>query len=48
VKPVNQIFKGYVIRTMGKGLLGRRNGDVAEVAVPVGTIKLEILEIFGD
>lgn len=30
---------------IGKGLLGREVGDVVEVDVPAGTVKLEILEI---
>ncbi|MCC6599505.1 MAG: transcription elongation factor GreA [Crocinitomicaceae bacterium] len=30
---------------IGKGLLGKKVGDVAEVQVPAGKIKLEILEI---
>lgn len=30
---------------IGKGLLGRKVGDVAEVQVPAGKIKLEVLEI---
>ena len=30
---------------IGKGLLGKKVGDVAEVVVPAGTIKFEILEI---
>jgi transcription elongation factor GreA len=30
---------------IGKGLLGKKVGDVAEVQVPAGTIKFEILEI---
>jgi len=30
---------------IGKGLLGRRAGDIAEIHVPNGTMKLEILEI---
>ena len=30
---------------IGKALLGKRVGDVAEVRVPAGKIKLEVLEI---
>lgn len=30
---------------IGKGLLGRSAGDIAEIQVPNGTMKLEILEI---
>ena len=30
---------------IGKGLLGKSVGDVAEVEVPVGKVKFEILEI---
>lgn len=30
---------------IGKGLLGKKVGDVAEVQVPAGAIKLEVLEI---
>jgi transcription elongation factor GreA len=30
---------------IGKALLGKEVGDTADVVVPVGTIKLEILEI---
>ena len=30
---------------IGKGLLGKSVGDVAEIEVPAGTIQLEILEI---
>lgn len=30
---------------IGKGLLGKKVGDVAEIAVPNGTLKLEILAI---
>jgi transcription elongation factor GreA len=31
---------------IGKGLLGKSVGDVAEIQVPNGVIKFEILEIF--
>ncbi|MFD2517108.1 transcription elongation factor GreA [Salinimicrobium flavum] len=30
---------------IGKGLLGKKEGDIAEVEVPNGTLKFEILEI---
>ncbi len=30
---------------IGKGLLGKKVGEVAEIAVPSGTLKLEIIEI---
>ena len=30
---------------IGKGLLGRKNGDIAEIAIPNGNVKFEILEI---
>ncbi|MFD0798982.1 transcription elongation factor GreA [Maribacter chungangensis] len=30
---------------IGKGLLGKKVGEVAEIAVPNGTLKLEVLEI---
>ena len=30
---------------IGKGLLGKKVGDIAEVQVPAGTIQLEILDI---
>jgi transcription elongation factor GreA len=30
---------------IGKGLLGKVVGDVAEIIVPAGTLKFEILEI---
>lgn len=30
---------------IGKGLLGKKQGDVADVQVPAGSIKFEILEI---
>jgi transcription elongation factor GreA len=33
---------------IGKGLLGKKVGDVAEVEVPSGTMKFEILEITRD
>ena len=32
--------------TIGKGLLGKSVGDIAEIQVPNGVIKFEILEIF--
>jgi transcription elongation factor GreA len=31
---------------IGKGLLGKSVGDIAEIQVPNGVIKFEILEIF--
>ncbi len=34
-----------VTSPIGKGLLGRKVGDVAEIKVPSGTLKFEILEI---
>jgi transcription elongation factor GreA len=33
---------------IGKGLLGKEVGDTAEIEVPNGTVKLEILEISRD
>lgn len=33
---------------IGKGLLGKKQGDIAEVEVPSGMIKFEILEITRD
>ncbi len=30
---------------IGKGLLGKKKGDIAEVEVPAGTLRLEILSI---
>ncbi|MAP80219.1 MAG: transcription elongation factor GreA [Aequorivita sp.] len=33
---------------IGKGLLGKREGEVAEIQVPNGTLKFEILEITRD
>lgn len=34
---------------IGQGLLGKKKGDVAEIAVPMGKIRFEILEIsFSD
>ena len=33
------------VSPIGKTLLGKRVGDVAEVSVPAGTIKLEVVEI---
>ncbi len=30
---------------IGKGLLGKKVGEIAEIAVPNGTLKLEIIEI---
>jgi transcription elongation factor GreA len=37
-----------VTSPIGKGLLGKSVGDVAEVKVPNGTLKFEILEITRD
>lgn len=34
-----------VTSPIGKGLLGKEVGEIAEIAVPNGTLKLEILEI---
>jgi transcription elongation factor GreA len=34
-----------VTSPIGKGLLGKKVGDVAEITVPSGTLKFEILEI---
>ena len=33
---------------IGQGLLGKKVGEVAEIAVPRGTLKLKVLEISGD
>ncbi|WP_310991426.1 transcription elongation factor GreA [Aequorivita marina] len=33
---------------IGKGLLGKKQGEVAEIQVPNGTLKFEILEISRD
>ena len=30
---------------IGKGLLGKKTGDVAEISIPSGNVKFEILEI---
>lgn len=37
-----------VTSPIGKGLLGKKVGEIAEVQVPNGTIKFEILEISRD
>ena len=37
-----------VTSPIGKGLLGKSVGDIAEITVPNGTIKFEILEISRD
>ncbi|MBT8179314.1 MAG: transcription elongation factor GreA [Eudoraea sp.] len=37
-----------VTSPIGHGLLGKEVGDVAEISVPNGTLKLEILEITRD
>lgn len=34
-----------VTSPIGKGLLGKKTGEVAEIAVPSGTLKLEIISI---
>jgi len=34
-----------VVSPIGKGILGKKVGDIAEVTVPNGILKLEILEI---
>ncbi|MFB0902921.1 MAG: transcription elongation factor GreA [Nonlabens sp.] len=41
------VIKGHISveSPIGKALLGKEVGDVAEAVVPVGTIKLEIMEI---
>lgn len=46
----SDITKGLISvdSPIGKALLGKEVGDVAEVVVPVGTIKLELLEITRD
>ncbi len=33
---------------IGKGLLGKKVGDIAEISVPNGALKFEILEIWRD
>ena len=38
-------LKISVKSAIGSGLLGKKVGDVAEITVPAGTMKLEILEI---
>ena len=30
---------------IGKGLLGKKVGEIAEITIPNGTLKLEVLEI---
>ncbi len=37
-----------VTSPIGKGLLGKHVGDIAEITVPNGTLKFEILEISRD
>jgi transcription elongation factor GreA len=37
-----------VTSPIGKGLLGKSVGDVAEITVPSGVLKFEILEISRD
>ncbi len=46
----SDITKGLISvdSPIGKALLGKEVGDVAEAVVPVGTIKLEIMEISRD
>lgn len=38
-------MKISVASPIGKGLLGKKVGDVAEIKVPAGVLKLEVLEI---
>ncbi|MUP45352.1 transcription elongation factor GreA [Gramella sp. BOM4] len=33
---------------IGKGLLGKQVGDIAEIEVPNGTVKFEVIEIWRD
>lgn len=40
-----KLGKISVSSPIGKGLLGRKKGEIAQVQVPAGTLKLEILEI---
>jgi transcription elongation factor GreA len=40
--------KILVTSPIGQGLIGKKIGDVAEVAAPKGTIKFEIMEITWD
>ena len=44
------ISKGHISveSPIGKALLGKEVGDIAEAQVPVGMIKLELLEITRD
>ena len=46
-QPEADIFKGKISvdSPIGKGLLGKSVGDVADIKIPAGTISLEILEI---
>ena len=37
--------KYLITSPIGRGLLGKKKGEVAEIAVPKGTIKFKILEI---
>ena len=32
----------------GKGLIGRRRGEVVEIVVPKGTLRYKIIDIFFD
>ncbi len=38
-------FKISVDSPIGKGLLGKKVGEIAEITIPSGTIKFEIIEI---
>ena len=40
-----KLGKISVSSPIGKGLLGKRVGEIAEINVPAGTIKLEVLDI---
>jgi transcription elongation factor GreA len=40
-----KLLKISVSSPIGKGLLGKSVGDVVELKVPAGVLKLEILEI---
>ena len=42
--------KGRILTSspIGQGLLGKKVGDVAEIQVPMGTVKFEVLEISFD
>src|SRR5262245_2521461 len=48
VSPGEEDYENNKILTnspIGMGLLGKRKGDVAEIAVPMGVLRYEILEI---